>query len=1687
MPAQQRGRVIGASMVLHVLSRGALGLVLGLFAWSSAAQVRVSSGGSPNYSQPIAVPPGISGMQPNLTLAYSGGGVNGPVGHGWSVQGISMITRCPATRYTDGAPRGVGFAMLDRLCLDGQRLIWTDAEGAALPDEPYIPPASLLDPIPVVGDAAGRVSGWREYRTENDSYARIRAYGTFNGGAYYGPAYFKVWTKAGQIYEYGANPVTPSDTNATITARTNGVVAVWAVRRISDVVGNYIDFKYEVRDVAWGSGPTAASPTLGRELNIAEIQYTGSGSQLPANKVIFRYSDRTLDRSEAYQQGSKNVSIRRLDGIDSYVNSANPTVLGPAVGAVKVRSINLTYDNTGTTKRSRLAAIAECTGAATPVCQPPTRFSYTTGGNESFSVSGAFNLTTTALHNNTGTGGAPTVGVMPIDFDGDGRVDLLRWSDTPALNQLWRSNGDGSFAQVSAFNITDLNLLKSNGCFGVEFGDFDGDGLTDLLRFANAEAKNNAPCAASSPRTVMYRNLGTGSFQRFDLSLDLERRKTRLTTNTSSLYVRTLGRALFVFDVDGDGKTDIIDTRITALSLSPRPDFAPSACEGTSACTSVYSWQGNTFVSRTSNLTSSSLYVDPPTTVGSAPRRYILDINGDGLQDIILNPYFGWKSSGDGNFTSLGFGEGSNEGDCTNVLDFNGDGREDCLMANTTVSNNKLQVGSGLGNALVGSFNLKTTGFELAGGGVGTELFDLNADGRTDILRWKDDATQNRVYLSNGDGSFTASGTFNLTSTTTHLLNHSNGATTSVIGDFLGNGTVQILRLKNNPTAGSATANQLYVKTDPTPPDQLVSVIGPTGLRTTLTYGSLADASSGRYTNDRSDAANRAAYPLVDLTIASPVVITMTRDVGVGTNTLQTQYAYKGLKAALDGRGMLGFRQVVQSNKTPTGGDLSVWTDYLLNEPYAGVTRSSQTRLGAWNAPNAQLLSTTTNTYCDRTSATNPDLATEAEPCTTTARVRRPYLRKTVESGNDLDGTALPTVTTTNTYNDYGDPTNIVVSTTGTVAGVANQTTTKATANTFCAPDSAGCPNKIAGDNWILGRITRATVTNTVPNLLTSITASPGNAANATAISGTLAGAAQPALALSNCSTTSPTTAPTAATMSCTVSNSGQAAASSISYTTAGSTTVSGPTGACAAGATCGTVTVTTGTTAATYSGTLTATPNAGTAASQAISLVVNAASGGWTFCSIEGNSCDLPATGNYTILYAPDSASAQSIALNFSNVSSVACNSTTFGGDPAFGVVKQCFYKAVSTSPALALSNCSTTSPTTAPTAATMSCTVSNSGQAAASSISYTTAGSTTVSGPTGACAAGATCGTVTVTTGTTAATYSGTLTATPNAGTAASQAISLVVNAATPPGAARDFTLASNGVPMAAPFAVAVAQPVTVVPAASGAQYSVVYWGDGTNVTIPGGWSSATPISQMTRAYSAAGTYTIEYATQIGGTWDSRTVTLTVAGPTLSPALSLSGCTSNSPTTAPAASTMSCTLSNTGSGATSSISYATATNTTVSGPTGACAAGATCGTVTVTTASSAGTYSGTLTATPNAGTAASRPVSLVVSPASVVFTSVGPTTTTWTFTNPNSTAQVITARGLQYSAGDSLASISGGTCTVNASIAPNATCTVTLRAPAVACKADAYSVRPSVTTGAGTSSTGSYVSRTNSSTICP
>ena len=110
---------------------------------------------------------------------------------------------------------------------------------------------------------------------------------------------------------------------------------------------------------------------------------------------------------------------------------------------------------------------------------------------------------------------------------------------------------------------------------------------------------------------------------------------------------------------------------------------------------------------------------------------------------------------------------------------------------------------------------------------------------------------------------------------------------------------------------------------------------------------------------------------------------------------------------------------------------------------------------------------------------------------------------------------------------------------------------------------------------------------------------------------------------------------------------------------------------------------------------------------------------------------------------------------------------------------------------------------------------------------------------------------------------------------------------------------------------------------------------------------------------------------------------------------ALTFSSCNTSSPAAMPALAWMSCTLGNTGQTVAASIAYAAPAGMTVNGPANCSANTADCGAVVLTSGAAAGTYGGTLSATPSpAGSAASKAVSLTVAPPPLAFV---PVSTQW------------------------------------------------------------------------------------------
>jgi enediyne biosynthesis protein E4 len=133
-----------------------------------------------------------------------------------------------------------------------------------------------------------------------------------------------------------------------------------------------------------------------------------------------------------------------------------------------------------------------------------------------------------------GFGGAigPGLGVVFGDVDNDGWEDVYVANDNKP-NFLFRNKGDGAFEDISLLSGTSVGQTgKPEAGMGVDMGDYDGDGLLDVV-VTNFELETYG----------LYRNLGGGAF--------VDNRSPAGIAEPTLLYLG-FGTAFADFDQDGD-------------------------------------------------------------------------------------------------------------------------------------------------------------------------------------------------------------------------------------------------------------------------------------------------------------------------------------------------------------------------------------------------------------------------------------------------------------------------------------------------------------------------------------------------------------------------------------------------------------------------------------------------------------------------------------------------------------------------------------------------------------------------------------------------------------------------------------------------------------------------------------------------------------------------------------------------------------------------------------------------------------------------------------------------------------------------------------------------------------------------------------------------------------------------------
>ncbi len=373
---------------------------------ATPGQFRVDESGAATYTIPLVVPAGTAGVAPKLSLDYNARGGWGPLGPGWALGGQSAITRCKrSAEHGDGAgPHpGINFDTdpgNDAHCLDGQRLLKRGSGFGA---------------CPAFGYAAGQ-----EFSPELDTATRVCGYQS----ATTSPGYDRwlVYPKDGSVRRFGTagdSKLAPLDGAAPNAA--GGNTMTWAMDRLYDATGNYIDFEY-LRDNPNG------------ELNLSVVRWTGKVAVTSTNWNPFTATTTraTFARAsmfyEALRAGAERTDYLGGATLRSSIKLRRVDLFGPlnSGGApnteVAVRSYVLEYAQAATGSRAdRLISVHECASATSSTCYPPTRFMWNAFGVEDFSqgydAPGASNSASNAL--------SYAVDLKVGDINGDGRQDLV--------------------------------------------------------------------------------------------------------------------------------------------------------------------------------------------------------------------------------------------------------------------------------------------------------------------------------------------------------------------------------------------------------------------------------------------------------------------------------------------------------------------------------------------------------------------------------------------------------------------------------------------------------------------------------------------------------------------------------------------------------------------------------------------------------------------------------------------------------------------------------------------------------------------------------------------------------------------------------------------------------------------------------------------------------------------------------------------------------------------------------------------------------------------------------------------------------------------------------------------------------------------------------------------------------------
>ncbi|WP_184874034.1 SpvB/TcaC N-terminal domain-containing protein [Chryseobacterium sp. G0240] len=840
--------------------------------------IEVTGAGQLQFTLPIALPPGVKSVAPQIDLIYVSSSGNGIAGYGWNMSGITAISRSGKTIEKDGAIGVVQLDYSDYYSFSGQRLILKSGEYGK--------------------DGA-------EYVTEKYSNVKIKSIGSISGKAWKGPEYWEVTFEDGSQSWYGAS----GNSQARTPLEYN--IVKW-----KDKKGNYITYNYIQNDnvsvissIEWGGNEVLNKPHF--------------------NKINFTYNPRMLVET-SYVNGQQFIQGKLLSEIAVYT------------GSTLFKKYLLTYSNDpGISKYEFLEKVTEAT------------IDNSTPGNYKYANPVIFNKPSiNAIANKQNLSANLISQEQKLgDFDGDGRADLLYYStgssgyyecletDDYGNCQTQGNYIDGTspgtyviFNKLSGgsapVKVSDENLSEGVIAGGILDGENKISNSQGIITYKEEGTLPNKKLIFKA--YILKNNVFTLVKQKEILSSIYDRTGTYPPNPKQFQGYQDVSSFLGTFkevDTNGDGISEL------AFSIEHK------------RCTTTFTYTGGGHAQIPVSETLCDEYYrnylfdlfsdnNPNQLIElnigkSLSAIDVLDINGDGRTDFIdrLNGYFFILEKG-GSLNNTAAGalvnfNGENEGFVYG--DFNGDGKMDFAVPEKDVeetSNWRLYINQGndtFKEQYVSNLSVyRKKPYESNSGRKRQIIYttlvkDVNGDGKADFINLKSETFRKHDLGANRDSSFNfrvlANEGSDISGNIVFKERYTNSEESTIEDHFIPiNISARINNIDRFVMVKHGNYSLFTFDYFNLPQMHRVNSIKQGVILTSVSYNDLDSGNSN--TSSFYQSSNNLIYPYsVINNLPSTSVVTQLRQADK-----KQDFRYTDLVAHLQGKGMIGFRQVARSS-----------------------------------------------------------------------------------------------------------------------------------------------------------------------------------------------------------------------------------------------------------------------------------------------------------------------------------------------------------------------------------------------------------------------------------------------------------------------------------------------------------------------------------------------------------------------------------------------------------------------------------------------------------------------------------------------------------------------------------------------------------------------------------------------------